>query len=38
MEARKVTEDQFWKYRQWAVKQELAAKSIYSHLVIIKQA
>jgi integrase len=38
MEARKVTEEQFWRYRQWAVKQELSPKTVYSHLVIIKQA
>ncbi|GMV24167.1 MAG: site-specific integrase [Phycisphaerae bacterium] len=38
MEARKVTEQEFWRYRQWAVKQELSTKTVYIHLVIIKQA
>lgn len=37
MEARQIKEDQFWRYRQWAVKHELDPKTIYGHLVIIKQ-
>lgn len=38
MEAGKVTENEFWRYRQWAVKRQLDPKTIHGHQVIIKQA